>query len=136
MKITCQREALTAAFSLAASIAPTRSPKEILLNVKITAAGDKITSLERDCRLSEHVLRLQLNHSCGAQGTIFVELQDANGFPIPGFTLADCEEVAGDDVAWEIRWRGSADLSNLAGQPVKLHFKMRNAKLFAFQFVD
>lgn len=41
MKITCQREPLANAFALAASIAPTRSPKEVLQNVKITAAGDR-----------------------------------------------------------------------------------------------
>ena len=80
--------------------------------------------------------RLQLNHNCGGQGTLFVELRDANDVPIPGFTLADCEEVAGDDVGWEIRWRGSGDIGALAGKPIKVHFKMRNAKLYAFQFVD
>jgi len=78
---------------------------------------------------------LQLNHKCGGQGTIFVELRDANDVPIRGFALGDCEEVAGDDVAWEIRWRGNGDVSELAGKPVKLHFKMRSAKLYAFQFV-
>ncbi|TWT92679.1 DNA polymerase III subunit beta [Stieleria varia] len=48
MKITCSREPLTAAFSLAASIAPTRSPKEILQNVKITASGGKLTLTATD----------------------------------------------------------------------------------------
>ncbi len=42
MKINCQRESLTNAFALAASIAPARSPKEILQNVKVTASGGKI----------------------------------------------------------------------------------------------
>ena len=79
--------------------------------------------------------RLQLNHQCGAQGTIFVELRDLNDVPIPGYTLADCEEISCDDVAWEVHWRGSGDVSALAGQPIKLHFKMRNTKLYAFQFV-
>jgi DNA polymerase-3 subunit beta len=38
MKITCNREKLASAFQLAASVAPQRSPKEILHNVKITAS--------------------------------------------------------------------------------------------------
>ena len=79
--------------------------------------------------------RLVLNHNCGGQGTIFVELRDLSGMPIPGYTLGDCEEVSGDDVAWEVRWRGSGHLSSLAGRPIKIHFKMNNAKLYAFQFV-
>jgi len=48
MKITCQREPLAGAFALAASIAPSRSPKEILQNVKITAAGDRLTLTATD----------------------------------------------------------------------------------------
>ncbi len=48
MKINCQREALMSAFSLAASIAPTRSPKEILQNVKATATGGKLTLTATD----------------------------------------------------------------------------------------
>jgi len=78
---------------------------------------------------------LELNHNCGGQGTIFVELRDLNDQPVPGYALADCEEVSCDDVAWKIRWRGCADVSSLAGRPIKIHFKMRNAKLYAFQFV-
>jgi len=48
MKITCSREPLTAAFSLAASVAPARSPKEILQNVKATASGGKLTLTATD----------------------------------------------------------------------------------------
>jgi DNA polymerase-3 subunit beta len=48
MKITCQRDALMTAFSLAASIAPARSPKEILQNVKVTASGGKLTLTATD----------------------------------------------------------------------------------------
>jgi prepilin-type N-terminal cleavage/methylation domain-containing protein len=75
--------------------------------------------------------RLELNHNSGATGTIFVELRDLNDQPIPGYTLADCEEITGDDVAWEVRWQGSPDLSRLAGRPVKLHFRMYAARLYA-----
>ena len=58
MKITCQRESLTGAFALAASIAPARSPKEILQNVKVTAAGDKLTLTATDMEVG---IRLDLS---------------------------------------------------------------------------
>jgi len=57
MKITCQRDSLTNAFALAASIAPTRSPKEILQNVKLTAAGGRITLTATDMEVG---IRLDL----------------------------------------------------------------------------
>ncbi|MBI4581210.1 MAG: hypothetical protein HY718_16020 [Planctomycetes bacterium] len=80
--------------------------------------------------------RLYLNHQCGGQGTIFVELRDLNDEPIPGYSLADCEEISCDDVAWEVRWQGSGDLAAFRGRPLKLHFRMASAKLYAFQFKD
>lgn len=39
MKISCSRESLAAAFQLAAGVAPARSPKEILQNVRLTVSG-------------------------------------------------------------------------------------------------
>ena len=49
---------------------------------------------------------------------IFVELRDLNDRPMTGYCLADCEEITGNDVAWEVRWRGRADVSSMAGTPV------------------
>lgn len=40
MKVTCERDKLSAAFQLAAAVAPTRSPKPILQNVKFEATKD------------------------------------------------------------------------------------------------
>lgn len=48
MKIQCEREPLAAAFQLAASVAPARSPKEILQNVKISAADGILTLTATD----------------------------------------------------------------------------------------
>ncbi len=61
-------------------------------------------------------------------------MQDADGKPIPGFTLADCEEIGGNFIDQCVYWKGKADVSALAGEPVRIHFKMKRAKLYAFQF--
>ncbi|HEY5312114.1 MAG TPA: DNA polymerase III subunit beta, partial [Pirellulales bacterium] len=44
MKVTCDREKLLAAFQTAAAVAPSRSPKPILQNVKIEVAADGATT--------------------------------------------------------------------------------------------
>ncbi len=74
MKITCQREPLTAAFSLAASVAPTRSPKEILQNVKITASGGKIVLTATDMEVG---IRLDLTEgvTIDQEGTALLPVQ-------------------------------------------------------------
>jgi hypothetical protein len=67
--------------------------------------------------------RLVINQNCSGQGTIFVEMRDVNDQPIPGFTLGDCEEITYNDVAWEVRWQGKADVSSLAGSPLNFIFE-------------
>jgi hypothetical protein len=80
--------------------------------------------------------RLRLNIDTGAMGTAFVEIRDAGGKPIPGFTLADCEEIGGNFIDQTVYYKGNPDVSALAGKPVKLYFKLKRAKLYAFQFTS
>jgi hypothetical protein len=80
--------------------------------------------------------QLRLNIDTGAMGTAFVELRDAADTPIPGFTVGECEEIAGNYIDQTVYWKGNKDVSPLAGAPVKLYFKLSRAKLFAFQFTD
>ncbi len=78
---------------------------------------------------------LRLNIDTGAMGTALVELRDGDGKPIPGFTLADCEEIGGNFIDQRVYWKGNPDLARLAGRPVRIHFKLTRAKLFGFQFL-
>jgi hypothetical protein len=78
---------------------------------------------------------LTLNASTSGAGCIRVEILDAAGKPIPGYGLSDCEEIFGDDVSRVVRWRKSGDVRSLSGAPVRLHFALNDADLYAFQFV-
>lgn len=80
--------------------------------------------------------KLRLNIDTGAMGTAFVELRDDKNQPIPGFTLADCEEIGGNFIDQAVNWKGGPDVSSLAGKPVKMHIKLTRGKLYAFQFTD
>jgi hypothetical protein len=53
-----------------------------------------------------------------------------------GYTLADADPLTQAGVARRVTWKGNGDVSALAGTPIKLRFVLRNAKLFAFQFVE
>ena len=78
--------------------------------------------------------RLELNVNVAAMGVARVEIQDADGKPLPGFSLDDCNRILFNDVAHTVRWGGKSDVSSLAGKPVRLRIQMRSAKLYAFQF--
>lgn len=78
--------------------------------------------------------RLVLNFSSSAQGDIRVELQDAAGNALPGFGLGDCDPVFGDTIERGVTWKGSADVSALAGKAVRLRFVVRDADVYSFRF--
>ncbi|MCA9125827.1 MAG: DNA polymerase III subunit beta [Planctomycetales bacterium] len=63
MKINCNRERLASAFQLAGSVAVTRSPKEILQNIKIEAAEDQVilmaTDMESGIRIAVEGVEVQ-----------------------------------------------------------------------------
>jgi hypothetical protein len=80
--------------------------------------------------------RLRLNIDTGAMGTALVELRDADDQPIPGFTLADCEEIGGNFIDQLVYWKGNGNVGSLAGRPIRIHIKLKRAKLYAFQFVS
>ena len=62
--------------------------------------------------------KLLLNFATSAAGGVKVELQHPDGTPIPGFTLADCQELIGNDIKRTVTFAGR-DLRRLAGQAVR-----------------
>jgi hypothetical protein len=77
---------------------------------------------------------LRLNYSTGAAGSVQVEIQDEWGRPLPGFALEDCEIGFGDRLDGAVSWKSGADLSQLAGRPVRLRFRLQECDLFALRF--
>lgn len=54
---------------------------------------------------------------------------------IPGFEFAKSHPIATDELDGAVRWSGGAELGSWAGKPVRLHFRLRNMRMYAFQFV-
>jgi len=78
---------------------------------------------------------LSLNYVSGAGGSLRVEIQDAEGRPLPGFTLADCRSLTGDSIEQSVNWVKGDDVSSLAGQSVRLRFVLQDADVYSLQFV-
>jgi len=78
--------------------------------------------------------KLIINYSTSAVGSVKVEIQDANGKPYKGHTLADSLELYGDEIEHTFEWKGGHDLGHLSGQPVRLRFVMKDADLYSIQF--
>ena len=79
--------------------------------------------------------RLVINYSTSAVGDVRVAIEDADGHPIPGYTLSDAHELVGDNIQQVVSWTGGADVSPLAGTPVRLRFVMADSDLYSFRFM-
>ena len=78
--------------------------------------------------------RLELNMDGSAGGSVIVRFLDEAGQPLEGWVPSD--KLMGNYVSGTVTFGGDPDVSALAGRPVRLQFDLRDAKLFAFEFVQ
>ena len=112
---------------------------------RVVLRKDGFTAVEADYEgghFTTQTLRFQgdalhLNIDTSALGLARVEIQNAVGQPIEGFTLKDCDRIhTANTVDRVVTWRrGRSSVAPVQGQPVRLRFELRfGAKLYAFQF--
>jgi hypothetical protein len=78
--------------------------------------------------------KLVINYETSAAGSVRVELQDDEGRPLPGFALDDCPAIFGNEIQHIVAWKSGADLTGLAGKPVKLRFALLDADVYSLRF--
>ena len=71
---------------------------------------------------------MRINFSTSAKGSIYITIRDEEG------NEAKTCELFGDKIDRRVRFEG-AELSSFAGKPVTLEFDMKDAKLYAFEFI-
>ncbi len=76
--------------------------------------------------------RLSLNLQTRHAGHVLVEVADRQGRPLPGRTFDDADPIAGDHLDRPVTWNGESYLDKGPGQPIFVRFRLRAAKLFAF----
>jgi len=64
-----------------------------------------------------------------------VQIESPDGKPLEGYTFADCQELIGNEIDRVVVWKGKSDLESLAGKPVRLRFQLKDADVYALQFV-
>jgi len=112
---------------------------------RVVLIKDRFTAVEADYTGGEFTTppllfdgeALHLNINTSALGLARVEIQDADGNPIEGFSLDDCDRIhTANTVDRVVTWRrGESDVPALAGQPVQLRFELQfGAKLHSFRF--
>ena len=80
--------------------------------------------------------RLELNMDASSRGWLKVEILDASGHTLWGYSKAEADRLMFNNIAQPVSWNGEGDLSSLRGRNVRLRFIGQSAKLYAFQFTD
>ncbi|MCC6124883.1 MAG: discoidin domain-containing protein [Pirellulales bacterium] len=80
--------------------------------------------------------RLTLNFATSAAGGIRIEIQEPSGEPIPGYTLAESNELVGNAIERSASWKGGENLGALAGRPIRLRIAMKDADLYSLKFSE
>ncbi len=78
--------------------------------------------------------KLVINFATSAAGEIFVEIQDQNGKPFPGYSLKDSVVNIGNEVDRTVYWKKGTDVSSLSGKTIRLKFKLKDADLYSLKF--
>jgi hypothetical protein len=65
---------------------------------------------------------------------VIVEIADEKGNPFPGYSLADCDGLAGEHLWSPMTWRGNEKVDRLSGKLVRIRFNLHRAQLHAFRF--
>ena len=78
--------------------------------------------------------RLAINFATSAAGYIRVEIQDAAGGALAGYSLEQSRELIGNEIERIVSWNGNSDVSELAGRPIRLRFAMKDADLYSIRF--
>lgn len=66
------------------------------------------------------------------QGELRVEILDADGRTIAPFSRDNCLPIKADSTRQRIAWKGAADVSVLAGKPVRFRFCLTSGQLYSF----
>jgi hypothetical protein len=70
-------------------------------------------------------------------GKITVDALDEQGRVLPGFESANCEPFVEDSAAYPacraaVRWKSVASFASLCSRPIRLRFRLQDARLFSF----
>ncbi|MDM8005786.1 MAG: hypothetical protein QUV05_06505 [Phycisphaerae bacterium] len=78
---------------------------------------------------------LRVNCSVATGGSFNVEVLNASGAVVPGYSAADCDAIQGDHVDQVVTWGAQTSLPTTVN-PMRLRFIMQDASLYSFNAGD
>ncbi len=96
------------------------------------ATADRTSTITRPLRFRGSHLFINAD----AAGDIRVEILDANGRAISGYTAADCVPVRGNSTRHAVRWNNRTTLEAVGTDTIRLRFVVSRSHLYSFWIAD
>jgi hypothetical protein len=80
--------------------------------------------------------RMLLNSWGLTGGRVSIELTDESGKHFPGYSLAECDGLSGEQLWSPMTWGGKTDVSALQGMLIRIRFALNRVRLHGFQFTS
>jgi len=71
-------------------------------------------------------------NTAASKGEVRAEILGEDGQPIAPFTVQNCVAITADKTLQAVHWNGADDLASVRGRPVRFHFVLKDASLYAF----
>ena len=97
----------------------------VLTTTNLKFAGSKL-ELNVDARGAD---------TAGTKNYVKVELLDKAGRVLEGYSRNDCDPIHSNSADHVVTWKGSSDVSQLAGHKIQMKIFLKGAELYALQFV-
>lgn len=78
--------------------------------------------------------KLLVNAKLFPEGALRVEILDASGQPVAGYTAREAKPVKGDQLAATIQWNNTTDINKLQGKEIRLRFYVKGGDMFSYWF--
>ena len=66
-------------------------------------------------------------------GQVLVQVTNSKRKPLPGYSFSDCIPLTGDKIHGNVRWKRHKNLSNLVGKPIRIEFRLFDARIYALR---
>jgi len=80
--------------------------------------------------------KLLLNYRCGEGGSVRVEMRTEDGQGVIVLARDGSDTLTGDFVNHDLSWKNPNLIKPGVGRTVRLHFTLKDAELYAFQFAE
>ena len=78
---------------------------------------------------------LKINAKANFHASVLTEVLDERDQPLAPYTLENCTPMTADSVSHTVTWKTAENVQPLSGRPVKLRFRLTNARLYSYQVV-